>query len=341
MDQQQQKGAPPLPPVEKLRPGVWSIPVPLPMTSLGHVFVYLFEADDGAYVVDAGWNTDEAFGAVEAGLALAGYEITDLRGVMVTHVHPDHYGLAGRLREASGAWISLHPADAGLIQNRYIDPSELLTRMNAMMRRAGAPADVIESLTRAAMPVLRFVDPVLPDILLEDGDRPEVKGWDLKAIWTPGHSPGHLCFWEPVNEVLLSGDHVLPRITPNIPFHPQAGDNPLGDFFASLDKVDQYPAREVLPAHEHRFVDLHGRVEQLKAHHEHRFAEIGTALRSGVTTSWGVAERMAWSRSWDSIEGFMKRAALAEALAHLRALERRGVVREVDGEPSTWELLED
>jgi glyoxylase-like metal-dependent hydrolase (beta-lactamase superfamily II) len=140
---------------------------------------------------------------------------------------------------------------------------------------------------------------------------------------------------------MLSGDHVLPRITPNISFHPQAGDNPLGDFLHALDKVDQYPAQEVLPAHEHRFVDLSGRVLQLKAHHEQRFEEILTALRSGVTTSWAVAERMSWSRSWDRIEGFMKRAALGEALAHLRALERRGLVCEIDGEPATWELLED
>jgi glyoxylase-like metal-dependent hydrolase (beta-lactamase superfamily II) len=311
------------------------------MSSLGHVFVYLFESDDGAYVVDAGWNTDEAYGAVVAGLAKAGYEITDLRGVMVTHVHPDHYGLAGRLREASGAWISLHPADAGLIEQRYIDPSDLLERMSALMRRAGAPQDVIESLTQAAMPLRPLVDPVLPDVLLEDGDRPEVKGWDLTAIWTPGHSPGHLCFWEPANQLMLSGDHVLPRITPNIPFHPQAGDNPLGDFLSALDKVDQYPAQEVLPAHEHRFVDLSGRVHQLKEHHEHRFDEIVEALRSGVTTSWAIAENMSWSRSWDKIEGFMKRAALGEALAHLRALERRGVVREIAGEPAVWELLED
>jgi glyoxylase-like metal-dependent hydrolase (beta-lactamase superfamily II) len=140
---------------------------------------------------------------------------------------------------------------------------------------------------------------------------------------------------------MLSGDHVLPRITPNIPFHPQAGDNPLGDFLAALDKVDQYPAQEVLPAHEHRFVDLSGRVLQLKEHHEHRFEEIIEALRSGVTTSWAIAENMSWSRSWDKIEGFMKRAALGEALAHLRALERRGLVREIEGEPATWELLED
>ena len=106
------------------------------------------------------------------------------------------------------------------------------------------------------MPVLPLVDPVRPDLLLEDGEKPEVPGWDLTAIWTPGHSPGHLCFYESTNELMLSGDHVLPRITPNIPFHPQAGANPLGDYLASLDKLEPYDVDEVLPAHEYRFDDL-------------------------------------------------------------------------------------
>jgi glyoxylase-like metal-dependent hydrolase (beta-lactamase superfamily II) len=175
---------------------------------------------------------------------------------------------------------------------------------------------------------------------MEDGDRPEVIGWDLTALWTPGHSPGHLCFWEASNKLMLSGDHVLPRITPNIPYHPQAGSDPLGDFLRSLDKVDAFDALEVLPAHEHRFDDLHARVAGLRAHHESRFVEVIAALRSGVTTAWELASRMHWSRSWDEIQGFMRRAAVSEAMAHLRVLESRGVVRENVGEPSRWELLD-
>ena len=178
-----------------------------------------------------------------------------------------------------------------------------------------------------------------PDILLEDGAKPEVPGWDLSAIWTPGHSPGHLCFWEPRYQLMLSGDHVLPRITPNIPFHPQAGDDPLGDFHASLDKLEHYEADEVLPAHEHRFVGLQGRLEELRVHHQHRFEEIVVAIGNGVTTAWGIAEHMHWSRSWDRIEGFMRRAAVAEAMAHLRTLERRGILHETIGEPSKWDFV--
>src|SRR4029079_3910630 len=127
------------------------------------------------------------------------------------------------------------------------------------------PPAELESLQRAAMPVRSFVDFTPPDVLLEDGEPPEVPGWDLTAIWTPGHSPGHLCFWEAGNRLMLSGDHVLPRITPNIPYHPQAGAAPLGEYLQSLDKLNDYEEDEVLPAHEHRFVGLRGRLDELRA----------------------------------------------------------------------------
>jgi len=333
-------GLSPLPPVERVRPGIWSIPVPIPNNSLRYVFVYVFETDAGPFIVDAGWNTDDAFAALSAGLVQAGTSISEVQGVMVTHIHPDHYGLAGRVREASGAWISLHPADAALIQDRYDDPTELLTRMGAMLRRIGAPALEIESLRDASMPVRMLVDAVQPDVLIEDGDRPGIPGWDLTAIWTPGHSPGHLCFWEAGQRLMLSGDHVLPRITPNIAFHPQAGADPLGDYLRSLQKLEGYDSLEVLPAHEHRFVGLDSRLAELRAHHEQRFVEVTDAISAGVTTAWDIAAQMHWSRPWERIDGFMRRAAVGEAMAHLRALEQRGVVREVLGEPSQWELVD-
>ena len=330
----------PLPPVERVRPGLWSVPVPLPNNSLRYVLVYVFETDAGVYLVDAGWYTEDAFAALEAGLDVVGATIADVRGVLVTHIHPDHYGLAGRIRNESGAWVALHPADAHLLHERYEEPEHLLDRVGTMLRRMGAPPDELESLQRAAMPVRSLVDAAKPDVELEDGARPELPGWDVTAIWTPGHSPGHLCFWEAGNRLMLSGDHVLPRITPNIPFHPQAGANPLGDYLASLDKLEPYDAAEVLPAHEHRFVGLQARLEQLRRHHAARFGEVIASIEAGVTTAWGIAARMHWSRSWDQIEGFMRRAAVSEALAHLRALEARGVVRELVGEPSHWELLD-
>lgn len=330
----------PLPPVERVRPGLWSIPVPIPNNPLRYVLVYAFETDGGIYIVDAGWNTDEAFETLAAGLAAIGAAVTDVRGVMITHIHPDHYGLAGRVRETSGAWVALHPADAALIKDRYDEPEALLARMSAAMLRYGAPPEEAEGLSHASMPVLAFVTTVKPDVLLEDGDKPEIPGWDVQAIWTPGHSPGHLCFWEPRNRLMLTGDHVLPRITPNISFHPQSGDDPLGFFLASLEKLRPYDSDEVLPAHEHRFVGLPARLDELAEHHEHRFEEVLASIREGDDTAWAVAGRMRWSRSWDRISGFMRRAAVAEAMAHIRALERRGLLRELPGEPVRYEIVD-
>jgi glyoxylase-like metal-dependent hydrolase (beta-lactamase superfamily II) len=331
---------PPLPPVELVRPGLWSIPVPIPNNPLRYVLVYAFETERGPYLVDAGWNTDDAYQTLVAGLAEAGFEIGDVKGVMVTHIHPDHYGLAGRIREASGAWIALHPADAGLIEQRYDEPDDLIERMAGVLRREGAPPEEISTLKNASMPVRGNVMAVRPDVLVEDGDKPEVPGWDLTAIWTPGHSPGHICLYEASNRLMLSGDHVLPRITPNISFHPQAGPDPLGDYLSSLDKVAAYDTDEALPAHEHRFMDLPGRVDELKAHHQSRFDEVVGAIRSGRTTTWEIASLMTWSRPWDEIQGWARRAASGETLAHLQYLQKRGMVEEHVGEPSTWQIAD-
>ena len=130
----------PLPPVERVRPGLWSIPVPIPNNPLRYVLVYAFETERGPYLVDAGWNTDDAYDVLCRGLTQAGFDIANVQGVLVTHIHPDHYGLAGRVREASGAWVALHPADAALIHDRYDAPDDLLERVGSMLRRMGAPA---------------------------------------------------------------------------------------------------------------------------------------------------------------------------------------------------------
>jgi len=177
-------------------------------------------------------------------------------------------------------------------------------------------------------------------VLMEDGDRPDIPGWDLTAIWTPGHSPGHLCFWEAAQRFMLTGDCVLPRITPNVNLNPQTEPDPLGDYLDSLEKLAAYDALDALPAHEWRYVGHHERLREIRAHHEQRFLEVIAAIRAGHETAWEVAPQMDWSRPWDQIDGFMRRSAIGEAYAHLRALSKRGVLEENDGEPSRWRIVE-
>jgi glyoxylase-like metal-dependent hydrolase (beta-lactamase superfamily II) len=84
-----------LPAVEEVRPGLWSLPVPIPAVPLGYVLCYAFEVTGGVVLVDPGWNASESLRALEAGLGVLGARLADVRGVLVTHIHPDHYGLAG------------------------------------------------------------------------------------------------------------------------------------------------------------------------------------------------------------------------------------------------------
>ncbi|HVC15339.1 MAG TPA: MBL fold metallo-hydrolase [Acidimicrobiales bacterium] len=329
-----------LPPVEQVRPGLWSVPVPIPINPLRYVLVYAFELSGGGVgLVDAGWDTDEAWGALCDGLATFGASLADVRGVVVTHIHPDHYGLAGRVRAASGSWVGLHPADAALIHERYVDVDGLISAMRGLLELSGVPAATLPDLSEASMQVRAFVSMARPDVLVQDAQRLEFPGWDLRAIWTPGHSPGHVCLYSDEHRLLLSGDHVLPRITPNISFHSQQVPDPLGDYLDSLAKMRTLTPDEVLPAHEYRFGDLPTRLDEIERHHAQRLAALCAALaaRPGSTV-WELTTSLEWSRPWTEVPPFMRRAANGETLAHLVLLERRGRVRRAPGVPARFFL---
>ncbi|GAA0965323.1 MBL fold metallo-hydrolase [Acrocarpospora macrocephala] len=328
-----------LPDVEQVRPGLWSIPVPIPINPLRYVLVYALEHPGGVTIIDAGWNTDEAYDALAAGLATAGYQITDIQAVLVTHIHPDHYGLAGRIRENTGAWIGLHPADAALVHDRYDESAidDLVAREGALLRRCGVPDLTAQELAGASMMIRHLVTMAVPDRLIEDGQHLDIPGWNLQARWTPGHSPGHLCFVEPTRRLLFSGDHVLSKITPIVAVHPQSAPNPLADYLDALRTIAKLDIAEVLPAHEYRFTDLADRVNYVVGHHEDRLAEVATTVgESDGMTCWDLASQLTWSRPWETIPPFMQRSANNETLAHLVWLELDGKLTRTPGEPDLW-----
>jgi glyoxylase-like metal-dependent hydrolase (beta-lactamase superfamily II) len=328
-----------LPPVEQLRADLWSVPVPIPHGGLRYVSVYVLAlAGGGLGLVDTGWGTETAWTALLDGLASIGAGPADVRGILVTHLHFDHVGLAERVRQASGAWVAMHPADAAIIgSDVHRDPAAAVAAETAFLVSLGAdPAEAAEDVGTAEQ-YAPFSRMAVADRLLEDGAVADLPGWRMRAVHTPGHTPGHLCFDEERTGLFFSGDHVLPRISPNISTTHDGLADPLRAYLGSLAAVGDREPAEVLPAHEWRFRGLGDRTRQLAAHHEHRLAELLHAVRAHPgSTPWQLAAHLTWSRPWEQYERRMRIFAVTETDAHLRLLASRGQVVGSGGTPATW-----
>jgi glyoxylase-like metal-dependent hydrolase (beta-lactamase superfamily II) len=327
------------PSVEQTAAGWWSIPIPVPIPGLRYVLSYVIEGDDGILVVDPGWDSPEAWDALVAGLATAGHEVTDVRGILATHAHPDHFGLAAKLKEESGdAWIGMHKAEIATFPRRFGGAEQLRGQIADWWINCGIPEEEVERMD-AAYGSRGSIQYIEPEVRMDDGDAIPMAGLSMKAIWTPGHTPGHLCFYDEGRKVLLTGDHVLPRITPNIGIHPQQSPNPLYEFIDSLSNVGAYEATEVYPAHEYRFAGIEDRTKTLIEHHEHRLAELVALMEAKpASTCYELAEGLTWSRSWDSIDSWARRSAAGETASHIFMLLFQGKVIHDGGRPQRWSL---
>ena len=331
-----------MPPVEKLAADLWSIPVPIPNNPLRYVNSYAFASGGGLVLLDTGWPADTAWEALVAGLESIGAGTADVRGVLVSHMHLDHAGLTGRLREASGAWIAMHPADRAIIANSALrDPERAVAREVAFLRSLGASADEAAASVGSPTGYRTFTSMSVPDRELSDGDVADVPGWRLRAVHTPGHTPGHLCFVDELSQRLFAGDHILPRITPNISVHAVERVDPLADYLKSLGKVRDLDVDEIMPAHEWRFRGLAQRADDIADHHERRLAELLAAIAANPdATSWDLAGQLTWSRSWDQYSGRMRISAVTETAAHVLELLRRGLISTSDGDVPTYRVAE-
>ncbi|HWO94182.1 MAG TPA: MBL fold metallo-hydrolase [Dehalococcoidia bacterium] len=317
--------------VTEVVPGIHQFKVPLPMEYLPYVLVYCIRGDDGYTLIDCGWNTEEAWNALTDQLRSVGADVRDVAHLIVTHIHPDHYGLAGRLKEATGCEVVLHEREQKMVPGRYTDPSGLLDHMKVWLKRQGVPEALANELHNASMPTRQFVTEVEPDTKIRGGERRRIGPYTFEALWTPGHSPGHICLVEHEAGFMMTGDHVLPSITPNVSLHPQQEGNPLGEYIESLEKIKPLNIRRGLAAHEHVIEDLPKRLEELEEHHHRRLEEMLRAVASGAETAHDVAAAIVWTTgTFDTFSPWQKRAAISETLAHLEYARSRGMVTAVE-----------
>jgi len=242
----------------------------------------------------------------------------------ITHMHADHSGLVSTLAREE-ARIYFGQADAEIIRS---STSEHWEKMIGFARECGFPGEELEKAV-GSHPGRRYSPDNSIDIsVAKNGDTVSVGDYLFECIETPGHTPGHICLYEPSKRVFICGDHILFDITPNITLSVEDG-NALKEYLVSLDKVYDLDVELVLPGHRSIFRNQKERIRQLKLHHQARLAEVISILERSKQNAFQVASQMTWDigfKSWDSFPPAQKLFAFGEAMAHLKYLEEAGDV---------------
>ncbi|MBR9981372.1 MAG: MBL fold metallo-hydrolase [Desulfatitalea sp.] len=314
-------------------PGIHRLQLPLVDSPLKYVSAYLLPSPDGHLLIDTGWKTPDSRASLLQQLDVLGVRPAQITRVLITHGHIDHYGLAAAVLDQSDAQLIMHALEEKLIALRYGDTHQYLQQTHALLKSAGAPQWLIADAGQLVDRFAHLVGHATPHIRLQGGESLRHGNFTLEVIWTPGHSPGHICLYEPTHKLFFSGDHVLPGITPNIGLYPQSGSNPLGDYIASLKQVRDLDVQLMLPAHGPLVTGYRRRVNQILVHHERRTGEMLRLLvaQPAPVTAYDLAQILPWSAkrrpiAFQALRGFDQRLAVSEVSAHLVALAHEGRV---------------
>jgi len=310
--------------------GVFELRLPIPFED-GLVNVFLFPDGKEADLLDCGMNSEESLEAIHAALRQLG--TTRLRRLVVTHIHPDHYGAAGALAGEGMADLYIHRLEVPLVHPRYVELEHLVEQVRTYLLVNGVTGDEAEVLSNSQRALSQVVKTAEPSVELDGAELLEMGRHRLRVEWTPGHSPGHICLHEPATGLLFAGDHILPDLSPNIGLHPQSTPDPLHEYLAGLKRLAAYKTELVLPAHGRPFTDVKGRVRALVAHHERRLDQIEELVVGEEKSGWRVALDL-----WGPRDNFYeKRLALQEGLAHLQALAVDGrIIKTVTPSSVRW-----
>lgn len=335
--------------ITEVAPNILRMQLPVSMPGLGHVNCYALCDDRGVAIVDPGLPGPTSAQALTDRLADAGFERRHVHTVIITHSHMDHFGGA-RAFAGEGARIVTHRAfrnwwdpapdidPADLDATDALEPTPEALGEEAPDPAADGPSNALppadmmrpwsrerlhtpidEDAVQAALAAdPDFFSAPLPTNRLDDADVITLAGREWVALFTPGHTHDHLCLYDPTEGVLLSGDHVLPTITPHISGI-AAGADPLSQFFDSLERMHELAGvRTVLPAHGHPFGDLDGRVDAIRDHHHDRLQTLREAMaRLGPATVVDLSHELFRPRSWGGM-------AESETFAHLEHLRLAG-----------------
>jgi glyoxylase-like metal-dependent hydrolase (beta-lactamase superfamily II) len=314
--------------------GLFELRLPIPFED-SRVNVFLLAADGEVDMVDCGMSSPDSVAAVRDAISTVGGPGATLRRLVITHIHPDHYGAAGVLAADPHVELYMHRLEVPMVHPRYLELEQLVAEVGRHLEVNGAPEADAEVLRNASRSFREFVKPALPAVQLDGAETVELGGRRFRIEWTPGHSPGHICLFEAASGTLLAGDQLLPDISPNIGLHPQSTPDPLDDFLESLSRLAALSPTTILPAHGRPFHDAASRVEALTRHHRRRKDQMVEIVGRREMTAWDVAVAV-WGRRSNIYE---RRLAFQEALAHLQSLAVEGRLEKlVTPDVCTWRV---
>lgn len=305
-------------------PGLFRIQAPLPGSPLKAVNAWLVRGPERSLLVDNGFNLPETESALLDALSALGVDRRRL-DFFLTHLHSDHCGLTPRLADAESR-LFCGRRDGERI-NAFIADADLWPRNLAALADLGFPARDVELLAACHPGRAHAAREVMDFIWTREGDELAYGLYRFRIVDVPGHTPGHQALHEPERGILICGDHILAGITPNVTRWEGVEDS-LGDYLASLRKVERLDVALCLPGHRDIITDPRARIRELERHHEARLDELRAILaKKPGASAWEAAREMRWKLrgSWEGFPVAQKCFAVSEAAAHMDHLRLLGV----------------
>ena len=293
---------------------VYKLKLPLPFR-LNHVNVYAIKGREGWWIVDTGLNTAPSRQGWLEFMAEHAICPGDIKGIYLTHYHPDHFGSAGWLQEISGAPVYISALDAGAVQRFWQTGEQSARALPEMFAQQGMPHELNAAVAEEMSRLIPFTRPHPNLTVMNPGTKIRLGDFAYEVILTPGHSDGHVCFYNREHGLLFSGDHLLPKITSNISLWPEGAPDPLKDFLSSLNSNRALGIQMILPSHGEVFKELAERIDQLLSHHAERLGLI-KALVAGESTVYEICNRLFVKE----LSLHEMRFAMSETFAHLMHL---------------------
>lgn len=313
--------------------GIHRLKLPLTGSALKYVNAYILAGEDGHLLIDTGWKTKDSHQALKDQLQALDLDPADISHILITHAHIDHYGLAETLKRQTGASLSMHTVEQELVSLRYRHALDFADQSNDILRRGGMADTLITDPQLFAERFAKLTGIVDADHVYKGDETISHQDFEFQVLWTPGHSPGHICLYDARHKLFFSGDHILPGITPNVGLSPRSGPNPLGDYVTSLKRIRDLEVGLVLPAHGPPFGGFNRRVNQIIDHHQVRNSEILQLLADpdAIQTPFELVSRMRWYSkgrvtNWHQLPSMDQRLAMFEVMSHLADLECAGTV---------------